>query len=46
MHIKKIVAAQCMQRGDRMAFILSIGTSLPAYNVNQEKAALYVSAFF
>lgn len=46
MHIKKIVAAQCMQRGDRMAFILSIGTSLPAYNVNQEKAAEFARYMF
>lgn len=29
-----------------MAFILSIGTSLPAYNVNQEKAAEFARYMF
>lgn len=46
MHIKKTVAAQCMQRGDRMAFILSIGTSLPEYDVNQERATEFARYMF
>ncbi len=46
MYTKWIIAEKYMQRGDDMAYILSVGTSIPSYNVNQKKAIEFARHMF